>query len=179
MRANEQFVLIGLHTLWLREHNRVAAALAKNNPEWDDERLFQEARRVTVAEYQHIIYNEWLPLVLGNANPNTSQPLPHPLISFSGDKFMTTFSLWPLSSGYSDSYRDDFDPRVTNEFAAAAFRFGHSIIPDTFLSVHPAAKGTGASKEEIQISQVFFKSQNVSQSEGTYVVTTASLSLSK
>ena len=27
-------------------------------------------------------------------------------------------------------YRDDFDPRVTNEFSSAAFRIGHTMIPD-------------------------------------------------
>ena len=47
---------------------------------------------------------------------------------------MDQFRLWPLSKGYSDVYLDTFDPRVTNEFAAAAFRFGHSLIPHKFQS---------------------------------------------
>ena len=45
---------------------------------------------------------------------------------------MSLFGLWPLSKGYSSQYRDDFDPRITNEFATAAFRFGHSLIPKHF-----------------------------------------------
>ena len=49
----------------MREHNRVVSALNELNSDWDDETLFQEARRIVVAEYQHIIYKEWLPLVLG------------------------------------------------------------------------------------------------------------------
>ena len=109
VRANEHHNLLAMHTVWLREHNRVAQNLAQNHPFWNDERLFQEARRIVTAEYQHIIYNEWLPLVIGN-------------------QFMTTYGMWPLSQGYSDRYLESLDPRITNEFAAAAFRFVQDAI---------------------------------------------------
>ena len=35
---NEQPGLATIHTLWLREHNRVALALANLNPHWSDDR---------------------------------------------------------------------------------------------------------------------------------------------
>lgn len=64
-RVNEQVNLALMHTVWLREHNRVAKELARLHPNWSDEALFQEARRVVVAEMQHITYNEFLPIILG------------------------------------------------------------------------------------------------------------------
>ncbi|XP_060527405.1 peroxidase-like isoform X2 [Cylas formicarius] len=65
-RVNFQPQLALMHTLWYREHNRVADELAALNAHWNDETLFQEARRVVVAEMQRITYAEWLPALLGS-----------------------------------------------------------------------------------------------------------------
>lgn len=64
-RVNEQVQLAVMHTLWARFHNVIARELSRLNPHWDDETIYQEARRIVVAIYQHIIYNEWLPIILG------------------------------------------------------------------------------------------------------------------
>lgn len=53
------------HSLFYRSHNYIAENLAKINPHWDDDKLFFEARRINIAIYQYIVYDEWLPLYLG------------------------------------------------------------------------------------------------------------------
>ena len=55
--------LMAMHTIWVREHNRIANFLHLLNPHWCDERLYQEARKIVGAEIQHITYNEWLAVI--------------------------------------------------------------------------------------------------------------------
>ena len=150
-RVNEHHGLVSMHVLWLREHNRVAKELKEANPSWSiffddeklDEKLFEEARRVVIAEYQHIIYNEWLPIILGNT-------------------YMRNNGINTLSSGYSNAYFgegttiEQFDPRVTNEFATAAFRFGHSLIPPNFKKFTETRFGNRNSKGEFKMREAFF-----------------------
>ena len=87
----------------------MADELFKNHRDWDDERLFQEARRVVVAELQHITYNEWIPATLGY-------------------KYAAEHGLLPLSIGFSPLYNASADPRPAVEFSTAAFRAGHSKL---------------------------------------------------
>lgn len=65
VRGNQHPMLQTFHLLFLRNHNQIAENLAKVNPKWSDEILFQEARRINNAEYQHIVYEEYLPLIFG------------------------------------------------------------------------------------------------------------------
>ena len=64
-RTNQNPPLTALHMLFFREHNRVAEQLALLNPHWDDETIFQETRRVIIAEWQIIVYRDWLPWMIG------------------------------------------------------------------------------------------------------------------
>jgi len=104
-RTSENLALNGMQVLFNREHNRIATSLASLNPTWNDETLYQEARKIVIAEFQHIVYNEYLPLV-------------------TGDK-----SLAPLSTtSYYTGYNSSINPSLYNEFGTAAFRFGHSLV---------------------------------------------------
>lgn len=65
MRVNVFPGLTAMHLLWHREHNRLADMLRSRHDDWDDERLFQEARRILIAEMQSVVYGEYLPIILG------------------------------------------------------------------------------------------------------------------
>ena len=112
-RVNEQPGLTALHTIMMREHNEIANELFRMNSHWDTETVYQEARRIVIAIIQHITYNDFLPRVLGRSS-------------------MRKFSLEPQQSGYFRQYNPTCSASIFNEFASAAFRFGHSMIKPHF-----------------------------------------------
>ncbi|VDM79330.1 unnamed protein product, partial [Strongylus vulgaris] len=112
-RSNEQPGLTVIHTLLLREHNRIASQLRRINNFWTDEQLFQEARRINIAKIQHVIFKEWLPVVLGC-------------------EAMAKYDLMPKKSGYFTGYDSHCDPSISQEMSTAAFRFGHTLIRSKF-----------------------------------------------
>ncbi|XP_061699023.1 peroxidasin isoform X1 [Syngnathoides biaculeatus] len=101
-RANEQLGLTAMHTVWFREHNRVATELLRLNPHWDGDTIYHEARKIVGAQMQHITYSHWLPKILGEA----------------GMKMMGPYT----------GYDPNINAGILNAFATAAFRFGHTLI---------------------------------------------------
>ena len=77
LRVNEQVVLTVMHTIFLQGHNRIARQLRALNPEWDDERIYQEARKIVGAIAQVITYQEYLPEILGPFSGSTVQKNPN------------------------------------------------------------------------------------------------------
>lgn len=114
MRSGEQPGLLAMHHTWVLEHNRIASELAEMNLHWSDEKLYQETRRIVGAMIQHITYREFLPLVLGR-------------------EVCKLFDLELHSTGYYTQYDVRVNPTLANSFAAAAFRFGHSLIQNTYM----------------------------------------------
>lgn len=97
------------HLVWVREHNRIARFLNKLNKNWNNEKIFQETRKIIIAMWQHIIYNEHLPNVVGK-------------------KTMKQFGLLSTNSGFNDVYSSSIDASIRNGFAVGAYRFGHSQV---------------------------------------------------
>lgn len=112
-RANENLHLTTMHLLWARQHNRVARELQKINPYWDDEKLYQESRKIIGAKLQHVTYNEFLPIVVG-------------------ESVVATKNLRPLRLKYRKLAKK-MEPAIANHFAAAAFRFAHTLLPGVYL----------------------------------------------
>src|SRR4029077_14133472 len=56
VRGNENVELTALQTLFVRNHNLIAGELHQEHPTWGDEQLYQEARKINLAEYQEITY---------------------------------------------------------------------------------------------------------------------------
>jgi hypothetical protein len=99
IRVNENVALTAIHTLFVREHNRIATEIAERNPQYSTDQVYQLARILVTAEIQAITFREFLPLVLG------SQAIP----------------------AYT-AYDPQCNPRIANEFSTVAYRFGHSMI---------------------------------------------------
>ena len=127
LRANEQVVLTVMHTVFLREHNRIARQLGALNPQWDDERIFQEARKIVGAIAQVITYKEYLPEMLGQVNL---------------DRLLGPYA------GYDPS----IDPSLPNSFGTAAYRIGHSQIQEAFTRIDV----NGRTLTPLPLVQAFF-----------------------
>ncbi len=101
-RSNEQVGLTIMHTLLMREHNRIARKLGEINSCWNDEKIYQETRKIVGATLQVITYTEFLPILFGTYY----------------NEYVPQYT----------RYNPFVDATIPNAFAAAAYRFGHSLI---------------------------------------------------
>lgn len=127
IRANENPVLLALHTIFAREHNRICDLLKKTlrGSAWEnagDAWFYYQARKLVIAEMQNIVYNEFLPIVLG----------PNALPKYSG-------------------YKPDVDPSIAVMHSTASYRFGHSGVVNG-LNI----KDRKGANQFILLNKVFF-----------------------
>lgn len=59
-RANATLYTASINTLFLREHNRLCAMLEAHNPVWDDDRVFETARNITIVQLIRIVVQEYI-----------------------------------------------------------------------------------------------------------------------
>ncbi|HJN56281.1 MAG TPA: peroxidase family protein [Candidatus Poseidoniales archaeon] len=78
IRGQEHIALMAMHSLFVREHNRLATLLVEANPTWTDEQIYQTARSIVAAEMQVITYEEYLPSLGIILDPWTGH---HPSVS--------------------------------------------------------------------------------------------------
>ncbi|XP_078739955.1 eosinophil peroxidase-like [Lampetra fluviatilis] len=116
VRTNENNALLAFHAVFLREHNRVARALRELNPHWGSDSVYYETRRIVASYMQVITWRDYVPRVIGPA----------------------AASAW---LGPYSGYNSSADPRISNVFATAAFRFGH-------VTVQPVLRRLGEDYQE-------------------------------
>ena len=122
-RGAENPDLMSVQTLFIREHNWHATRLAQLHPTWSGEQIYQRARSIVIAEEQVITYKEWLPKVIGA-------------------------TAIPAYTGF----KPDTDASIKIEFAAAALRFGHSIVSGAQDRIDEQGNVT----EALTLAQAFF-----------------------
>ena len=146
VRVNEQIGLTSAHTLFVREHNRIATDLATrlasdetalvdkrdsaiatagNSVDNEADFIYQSARKLVGAQIQQITYQEFLPVFLGSSAP---------------------------TSGAS-SYDPTINAGISNEFSTAAFRVGHTLLSPNIQLVDPL---TGENIGEVSLQDSFF-----------------------
>ena len=76
---------------------------------WVKAQFLRTQFELTNSLFQHITYNEWLPVVIGT-------------------DFMAELDILPLRHGQSKKYSAKITPTILNSFATAAFRFGHTLV---------------------------------------------------
>ncbi|REL30563.1 peroxidase family protein [Thalassotalea euphylliae] len=134
IRANEQVGLAVMHTLWVREHNRIATDMAQANPDASGEQIYQAARRLVIAKIQIITYQEYLPALIGE----------------------------DAISDYR-GYNAAVNPGLFNEFAVAAYRYGHSLVNNQLLRLD--AQGNSIEAGALSLRDAFFTAPNLLTNE--------------
>lgn len=114
-RANQNAALLTHQTMWAREHNWHVDRLVAKHPDWTQDQLFEAARAITEAEWQHVVYDEYLPKLLGQSA----------IKDYKG-------------------YKANVNPAVINEWTTVAFRFGHDQSSNIFRTLADNGASTGA-----------------------------------
>jgi prostaglandin-endoperoxide synthase 2 len=65
-RGNSSIGYTAISTVFLREHNRICGVLVRENPSWDDERLFQTARVINIVLLLKLVVEDYINHIMGH-----------------------------------------------------------------------------------------------------------------
>jgi peroxidase len=105
-RSNQTTGLLTPSMIFMQNHNWHVEQLAEAHTKWSQEQLYNAARALNEAEWQHVVYDEYLTRLVGD----------DALRSYRG-------------------YKSNVDASMSNEFASVAFRFGHDQSSDVLLTM--------------------------------------------
>ena len=142
VRAREMDALASMHTVFVREHNRICKELAQHYGIHDDEKIYQIARRIVGAEMQNVVFGQYLEIILGT-------------------KIWYDEKISPL---YCSKYDPEYDPSIKNAFATAAFRFGHSMIAGLAKMINLI---TQTVSQNVELRETFFDLSNYVNNGGS------------
>lgn len=159
-RFRQTVMLSLMHSIFHRSHNVIADNLKLHNPHWGNDQVFLESRRLNIAFYQHIIYSEWLPLVVGEYQ--SLERLFQFILIWNGilwircvisdkNELLLRKVICGGESNPCDEYDANIDPRSMVEFANAAFRVFHANVPSNVY----LANATYDVIEELTLSDSF------------------------
>lgn len=104
-RVNENPNLISHQTLWMRNHNHHAEKIKDIFKDKDPNWVFEAARRVNQAQFQSIVFNEYLPMMIGGKLNNCK-----------------------MQGVGRQCFNPKTDPSISDLFAMAGFRVGHTMV---------------------------------------------------
>ena len=134
LRVNEQIGLVAMHTLFVREHNRLADVIAAGNASLSGDEIFELARKIVGAQIQNITYNEFLPLLLG-----------------------------PDALGDYTGYDPDVDPTIASEFSAAAYRVGHTLLSSNLHLLDDDGESTHVALRRAFFRPAFYDDHDIAE----------------
>lgn len=100
------------------------------NPLWNGERLYQETRKIIGGQMQAITFKHWLPHILGPKGMAMLGPY----------------------QGYDPSV----NPSVSNVFASAALRFGHTLINPSLSRLNDSYEPLSKFPDQVKLIDAFF-----------------------
>ena len=134
LRVNEQIGLIAMHTLFVREHNRLADVIAAGNPDLSGDEIYELARKIVGALIQNVTYSEFLPLLLGAD-----------------------------ALGEYGGYDPDVDPTIASEFSAAAYRVGHTLLSSDLHLLDDDGGSTHVALREAFFRPAFYAEHDIAE----------------